>query len=318
MLLFGALCPQPLQAVYLRLNTTMATAVLISLNSRSTLPILVHFGDVSYTLYLVHWPIFCWLKLNDIDHTLGLVCGLLFSWMLAVLLTETFEKFYRNAEKPVILAFIALLYGLNSSVILFTGYFNNFTQVELGYVFENSDPYINITIADAVKLNVQFTAHDIASLTYELCSYTERPPHGWCKFRGVNQSASSTVLILGNSWAANHARTIHESCRNHTKSMSMYSQAACEVLVETHYGSYSCRKTYVDYADIVQKTKPDYLFIIERHLAIQPKENELNETARESIQQQAEARIQTFKNLFGPRYSFWTRCHDCTRKPSPC
>lgn len=66
--------------------------------------------------------------------------------MLAVLLTETFEKFYRNAEKPVILAFIALLYGLNSSVILFTGYFNNFTQVELGYVFENSDPYINITI----------------------------------------------------------------------------------------------------------------------------------------------------------------------------
>ncbi|VDP42277.1 unnamed protein product [Heligmosomoides polygyrus] len=146
MLLFGALCPQPLQAVYLRLNTTMATAVLISLNSRSTLPILVHFGDVSYTLYLVHWPIFCWLKLNDIDHALGLVCGLLFSWMLAVLLTETFEKFYRNAEKPVILAFIALLYGLNSSVILFTGYFNNFTQVELGYVFENSDPYINITI----------------------------------------------------------------------------------------------------------------------------------------------------------------------------
>uniref|UniRef100_A0A183GNT3 SGNH domain-containing protein n=1 Tax=Heligmosomoides polygyrus TaxID=6339 RepID=A0A183GNT3_HELPZ len=72
---------------------------------------------------------------------------------------------------------------------------------------------------------------------------------------------------------------------------------ACEVLVETHYGSYSCRKTYVDYADIVQKTKPDYLFIIERHLAIQPKENELNETARESIQQQAEARIQTFKKF---------------------
>lgn len=50
----------------------MATAVLISLNSRSTLPILVHFGDVSYTLYLVHWPIFCWLKLNDIDHALGI------------------------------------------------------------------------------------------------------------------------------------------------------------------------------------------------------------------------------------------------------
>ncbi|VDL72242.1 unnamed protein product [Nippostrongylus brasiliensis] len=93
----------------------------------------------------------------------------------------------------------------------------------------------------------------------------------------MNESASVSALIIGNSWAANHARIIHKGCRNQLKSMTLFSYAACEVLVQTHT-YHSCSSAHGRYDEIIQKIRPDYLFVIARHLELLPNLNQTSQT----------------------------------------
>ncbi|WKX88836.1 hypothetical protein Q1695_008458 [Nippostrongylus brasiliensis] len=212
-----------------------------------------HLGDISYTLYLIHWPIYCWIRFSGHKNstayrTGGLACA----WFLSVLLTRTFERWYRAANKATVLTIIAALYVL--------------------------------TVYAAITLNTKFTFNEFRSLWYDRCDYINEftirkigDPNWWCTFKDMNESASVSALIIGNSWAANHARIIHKGCRNQLKSMTLFSYAACEVLVQTHT-YHSCSSAHGRYDEIIQKIRPDYLFVIARHLELLPNLNQTSQT----------------------------------------
>ncbi|CAD6192680.1 unnamed protein product [Caenorhabditis auriculariae] len=78
-----------------KFNTTLLTGLLICAAAEH--PILcsrplIYLGDISYALYLIHWPICAYCKLVHPDSTFAVFIGFLASILTAVVVRETFEK----------------------------------------------------------------------------------------------------------------------------------------------------------------------------------------------------------------------------------
>ncbi|VDL72246.1 unnamed protein product [Nippostrongylus brasiliensis] len=307
-LLVGNLWSFPFDSTKLRLTTTLTTAVVVAFgNNLLSSRCLVHFGDISYTLYLVHWPIFCWLKLNFKSRSYGwssgdLIAGVILAWLLSVLLTQTYERWYRAANKSTILVMVVALYALTGTTILlsdnlrvFVAALNPLTDGNL----TTEETYINITLDNAIRINNKFTVPTWKDHYNDLCEFVKGGPHWWCTFKDKNESASSSVLIIGNCWAANHAPVIHERCKHHAKSITLYSYPACDIVVE-HQASY-CNGTFDDYINFIAKMKPDYLFVIAKQIALPKKERELNSSEQDAYVEQIYARTESLQNVVKKR-----------------
>ncbi len=75
----------------------------LRINRLMSFPPLVHLGQISYGLYLFHWPIATWLPLDQLPTVVALVIKLALTWVCAVLS-------YRFLELPV------LVHGFRSLV----------------------------------------------------------------------------------------------------------------------------------------------------------------------------------------------------------
>ncbi|VDL72132.1 unnamed protein product [Nippostrongylus brasiliensis] len=112
----------------------------------------VHFGDISYTLYLVHWPIFCWLKLGGHCNASDRMAGALLAWFLSVLLTRTYERWYRAADKHTIVITIVILYALTGVMLVQSHNLKAFVSehnLSLDRQIAAEYPYTNITLGIA-------------------------------------------------------------------------------------------------------------------------------------------------------------------------
>ncbi len=68
----------------------------LRINRLISVPVLVHLGQISYGLYVYHWPIAVWLPLEQLPTVLAIVVKLFLAWVCAVLS-------YRFVELPVML-----------------------------------------------------------------------------------------------------------------------------------------------------------------------------------------------------------------------
>ncbi|WKX88839.1 hypothetical protein Q1695_008460 [Nippostrongylus brasiliensis] len=152
---------------------------------------------------------------------------------------------------------------------------------------------------NAIRINNKFTVPTWKDHYNDLCEFVKGGPHWWCTFKDKNESASSSVLIIGNCWAANHAPVIHERCKHHAKSITLYSYPACDIVVE-HQASY-CNGTFDDYINFIAKMKPDYLFVIAKQIALPKKERELNSSEQDAYVEQIYARTQSLQNVVKKR-----------------
>ncbi|RCN24507.1 hypothetical protein ANCCAN_29795, partial [Ancylostoma caninum] len=105
-----------------RIISVLLTAGLVLLNPRQKFNFLttrftLYIGHISYSLYLVHWPIYIVFKQNFVETTTGLGCSLVASILVAVLITEIFEKAFLEAEPKIVCFLIACLYVVNLTVI---------------------------------------------------------------------------------------------------------------------------------------------------------------------------------------------------------
>ncbi|EYC11253.1 hypothetical protein Y032_0051g2100 [Ancylostoma ceylanicum] len=105
-----------------RIIAVSLTAGLIVLNSRQdvnflTSKYIVYVGHISYSLYLVHWPIYIIFKQNFVETAAGLGCSLILSVLVAVVITEVFEKAYLQVNVKAVCFIIACLYVINFTTI---------------------------------------------------------------------------------------------------------------------------------------------------------------------------------------------------------
>ncbi|PIC33839.1 hypothetical protein B9Z55_013680 [Caenorhabditis nigoni] len=128
---------------------------------------------------------------------------------------------------------------------------------------------------EAEHLNSKWSKKDIKNLIHATCEYESGPgPFGWCRHKGLK--GKYKVMIIGNSWAANHARIIYEECGYKAKSILQGSAIGCDPLYAYNYGGQRCKDNVKTFEKRVAAEKPDYVFLLSRFIDISDNVNATN------------------------------------------
>ncbi|CAB04373.1 Acyl_transf_3 domain-containing protein [Caenorhabditis elegans] len=229
--------------------------------------ILSYIGDISYSLYLIHWPIYAYWKLTCKGDSILLICALISSIVLAIFTFETFEKWYLKISNSSLIILVTLLFVSNGGLIKKNQISNEIYMYQRN-ITSLDDITSNMTVDDAIRLNYQWNVDDGPNLFVSYCVYeSDTGPFGWCNHTGLSPSGKYKIAVFGNSWAANHGEMIHQECGHKAKIIIQGSANACDPLYFSP-DSVPCRKNFTDFEERVRLEKPDFAFMLTRYLAI--------------------------------------------------
>ncbi|CAP25457.2 Protein CBG04822 [Caenorhabditis briggsae] len=257
--------PIVLDSRILRLIITIATGLLISISKADqrilSNPILTYFGDISYLFYLVHWPIYAYWKLATTKDQHTLLILLAASVFFSIFIHETVEKWYLKQCSTTIGVITLIFLILNVALI------NKEKLVYDQPMMEQLD-HGNLTLDDAARLNHFWNVKDYLNLMVPTCRY-ESPygPFGWCHHKTDGLSGTYKVMIIGNSWTANHANVFYQECGHIAKSILQGAASACEPLYPTRL-SRACRSNFTNFEERIRQEKPDFVFMFTRFVTI--------------------------------------------------
>ncbi|EYC01324.1 hypothetical protein Y032_0108g41 [Ancylostoma ceylanicum] len=259
----------------LRVYVTGFSAILILVGKRHqnlllSNPAIVYIGDISYALYLFHWPAYIIAKFFILEIPFALLLGLLASVVLAVAIHHCFEKFYRKWSPTVILIVII---ALSTSCVLLTLY--NVGDSDLGsgpvdYTEINpNDAAWNMTLMR--YLNFVEGNRDNFELENLGCVYSnsrftfeeDYKPLGFCSME--EGSGGHDFLVIGNSFACNQADMIFKAFGKYARRFNIHCRYICEVMVQTP--NPACG-TLLNLTAMIEELKPDVVFVIERSLQL--------------------------------------------------
>ncbi|EGT46054.1 hypothetical protein CAEBREN_32457 [Caenorhabditis brenneri] len=119
-LVFITVFPLVLPATVVRPLVTMGTGFLMLISDENLIlsnRFLTYIGDISYSLYLIHWPIYAYWKLTCDGNKYLLVASLTAAVILAIITFETYEKWYLKLSSTSIGLIVVMLFFLNVVVI---------------------------------------------------------------------------------------------------------------------------------------------------------------------------------------------------------
>ncbi|CAO4373685.1 unnamed protein product [Caenorhabditis nigoni] len=254
---------------------TIATGILIMIpesNKMLSSRILTYIGDISYSLYLIHWPMYAYWKLVMSNGALwNWQLGLIFvlAIFISVLSYECYEKWYLKLSWFPMISICFLLFFINVLALneneiedwLANRQPGNFKRLD------GLDGNKTYNFDEAEHLNSKWSKKDIKNLIHATCEYESGPgPFGWCSHKGLK--GKYKVMIIGNSWAANHARIIYEECGYKAKSILQGSAIGCDPLYAYNYGGQRCKDNVKTFEKRVAAEKPDYVFLLSRFIDI--------------------------------------------------
>ncbi|KAF1754120.1 hypothetical protein GCK72_020678 [Caenorhabditis remanei] len=115
-MVFMILLPSEIPTEIARPVFTICTGVLIVLTVKDLVlssRFLIYCGDISYSLYLIHWPIYAYVKLTYPNNFWILTAALFVSIMTSIVVFETFEKWYLRQSNKVVAVIIMSLFISN-------------------------------------------------------------------------------------------------------------------------------------------------------------------------------------------------------------
>ncbi|CAL2041366.1 unnamed protein product [Caenorhabditis brenneri] len=269
-LVFITVFPLVLPATVVRPLVTMGTGFLMLISDENLIlsnRFLTYIGDISYSLYLIHWPIYAYWKLTCDGNKYLLVVSLISAVILAIITFETYEKWYLKLSSTSIGLIVVMLFFLNVVVINKDEISDHIDSI--GRNFSSLDNVTDeMTVDDAVRLNHRWSVNDNKNLFTPSCVYENpRTPLGWCRHTGFQKSGKYKLAIIGNSWTANHAGMFYQECAYKAKSIMQGSAFGCEPLYPSGQ-SKMCKANFTDFEEHIRKEKPDYAFIFTRYMSI--------------------------------------------------
>ncbi|PIC24009.1 hypothetical protein B9Z55_017502 [Caenorhabditis nigoni] len=263
-----AMFPMTLPTSVVRPLVTIGTGVLMLLSEDNWIlsnKLLTYIGDISYSLYLIHWPIYAYWKLTCEGNQALLILALISSLILALITFETFEKWYLKLSSTNIGVLVVVLFFL-SVVVIKKDEVTDFID-SIGKNKSSLDGVTDdMTAVDAERLNYRWSVNDNRNLFDPSCVY-ENPESalGWCRHTGL--SGKFKMATIGNSWNANHAKMFYQECGYKAKSIMQGSSTGCEPLYPTGQIE-MCRENFTDFEVHIRNEKPDYAFMFTRFMSI--------------------------------------------------
>ncbi|EFO85448.1 hypothetical protein CRE_11596 [Caenorhabditis remanei] len=143
--------------------------------------ILTYIGDISFSLYLIHWPIYAYWKLTCEGNEYLLITALLTSIALAIITFETFEKWYLKLSSTSVGILVVVLFFVNIVTIHKDDIYDHIRTI--GRNYSNLDDVTeNMTVDDAIYLNHRWGVNDNKNLYAPSCDYESiKTPFGWCR-----------------------------------------------------------------------------------------------------------------------------------------
>ncbi|CAO4373395.1 unnamed protein product [Caenorhabditis nigoni] len=236
--------PFQLNNLFVRLLITIFIGISIVLDMEDVLlnsRFLIYIGDISYALYLIHWPIYAYVKLTYPANTWILTAALTLSILLAVLMNQTYESL-PDRKFP-------RLDGVSP----------------------------NMTFDDAARLNAywNYRDHTAPELRESGCIKRQSGKLG-CDFK--ENGTEFKIAIMGSSYAKNHHKMIIQECRHRVSTISMADVTGCEPLAAPRKpvdnGQFStdwtqeCHDRLEEFVEFINDTQPDYAFMMTRWFAV--------------------------------------------------
>lgn len=232
---------------------------------------MVYIGDISYVLYLVHWPVY--IIMNNFKSSIygAYPIGILVSFVAAATICEYFEKVYLQWQ-PSSTALLLIFTIATTAYLVFrppsSGY--PFTDEPFHYKGVNlSDASWNHTLMQHIAYSEGVRVRALRrNFVTPGCKYSERfvgknlVPFGLCQLKQGQGNLS--VLVIGNSFACNQADMVYKAFRRKSSSFHVFCLSACEVLSLS--ASTIC-KVRVNYTEIVEKLRPNVVFILDRYIS---------------------------------------------------
>ncbi|GMR33427.1 hypothetical protein PMAYCL1PPCAC_03622 [Pristionchus mayeri] len=251
----------------LRCCTTFVITLALAFRSKSVF--LCHsslqlIGDISYSLYLIHWPIVCVLDIVDFETWQMKLCAMFAALALSIICHYGYEQKYLTLPiKPT----LALVFGLYATTLLVIWASNemHLKAVEKDSTLTLTGSNRELTQEEIIKLNAKMAREN--DLRYKDCTLRDgKNPIGFCDL--TNGNGSLHFMIMGNSYSANLGGLIQEHFRPHYGQLQTRAIAQCEPLVSTPTDPY-CRNATAAHekfdADIAS-VRPDVLFLVARYI----------------------------------------------------
>ncbi|CAP36457.2 Protein CBG19160 [Caenorhabditis briggsae] len=252
------LLPSGIDVLFLRPVVTIATSFIIGCEAQNvqlfTSKTLGYIGDISYVMYLVHWPIISILFSSGIK---SYIYCILLIFVISILLHHIFEKQYLKLDMKGIFPLLLLLIFINA-----------YSQYSVRY-----DSFWNTTYPEEVQKYVDANKAQLP------LSWLVEPKKDECvkedlkdnsiyessKFgygRCLHGNGSFSIMVIGNSYALNLRDTIRSQFNY------QYSDFRYVSLAES-YGIYANSYWSAKALNIsktkVELYKPDVLFITAKY-----------------------------------------------------
>ncbi|CAO4380336.1 unnamed protein product [Caenorhabditis nigoni] len=253
------LLPRNVEVLVLRPLVTLFTAVIIACDAPNVQlwksETLVYIGDISYILYLVHWPVISIFLATTIRSYVFCILTILIA---SILLHHLFEKQYLKLPMGAVFPLIFLLIGANAYLqysIRNDSFWNMRLPDETREIIDkNRILYVSLWDVEARKDKCIETDTDTP--------FPKSSLKGYCRYPPGNGSIS--IMMLGNSYVMN----LGEHIRAHFN----YNYSDYRYLsVLANYGLYSDHTLESAQAlqfskNQVELYKPDVLFVVSRYM----------------------------------------------------
>ncbi|CAL2045625.1 unnamed protein product [Caenorhabditis brenneri] len=256
-----ALCilPKKVEVLVLRPVVTLTTALIIAVETKNIQllksNVLGYIGDISYILYLVHWPVISIFLSSTVK---SYIFCILIIFVASILLHHIFEKQYLKLEMKGVFPLIFLLIASNAylqySVRNDSFWMNSFSSETREIVDKNRPLYVSLWDLEPRRDKCIETDVETPFAKTHLKAYCRYPPG----------KGNISIMMLGNSYVLN----LGEHIRSHFN----YNYSDYRFMsVIANYGLYSdhtqLSKQALEFSKKqVEMHKPDVLFIVSRYM----------------------------------------------------